>query len=504
MSNDIAEEPMSAQLFQTMNHPILPSRFAMFVLVANLFLAGGCMTVGPDYRAPDRSAPTNWTAELDTGLTLAAVSPETMSRWWTVLNDPILSGFMEQARTNNLDVRQAEARLRQARAQRGAAKAGLFPTIGASASASRTQSSEISGDRTTSSLFENGLDASWELDLFGKNRRTVEAADATLQASQEDVNHTLVSLFAEVALNYVEVREYQLRVSLTESSLVARTETYDITRWRREAGLTTQLDEEQARMSLEQARADIPALKTSLAESQHRLAVLLGQTPGALNEILAESRPIPVPPPEMTLGVPADVLRQRPDVRSAERKLAAQTAQIGVAKAAQYPNFTLLGSIGLESLTLDNLYSSGARTAQAAANGVWTLFDFGRIRRNIELQTALQEETLGAYEAAVLTALEDVENALVAYANEQVRRQSLFEAAKAGQAAFDLARDQYSSGLVDFQTVLDMQRSLLTVQDQLAVSDGKITSSLIRLYKALGGGWTSVSPNTAEPHPSGE
>lgn len=462
------------------------------------------MTAGPDYRAPDLSAPTNWAVDLNAGLTPAAVSPETLSRWWTALNDPILSDLMEQARTNNLDVRQAEARLRQARAQRGAAKAGLFPTIEASAAASRTQSGETGGERTTSSLFVNGLDASWELDLFGQNRRTVEAADATWQAAQEDLNNALVSLFAEVALNYVEVREYQLRLALTESGLVARTGTYDISRWRREAGLTTQLDEEQARMSLEQARAELPSLKTSLAESKHRLAVLLGQTPGALNETLAESRPIPVPPPEMTVGVPADVLRQRPDVRSAERKLAAQTAQIGVAKAAQYPNFTLLGSIGLESLTLDNLYSSGARTAQAAANGVWTLFDFGRIRRNVELQTARQEEALSAYESAVLTALEDVENALVAYANEQARRQSLFEAAKAGQAAFDLARDQYSSGLVDFQAVLDMQRSLLAVQDALAVSDGKIASNLIQLYKALGGGWTSVSSNAADADPPGE
>jgi NodT family efflux transporter outer membrane factor (OMF) lipoprotein len=454
------------------------------------------MTAGPDYRAPDTPTPTNWTAELNNGLTPATASPETMSRWWTRLNDPILSDLMEQARTNNLDVRQAEARLRQARAQRGAAKADLFPTLEASASGARTQSSEMNGERTASSLFKNGLDASWQLDLFGKKRRAIEASDATMQASQEDLNNVMVSLFAEVALSYVEVREYQLRLSLTESNLATRTETYDITRWRREAGLTTQLDEEQARLSLEQARADIPSLKTSLVESRHRLAVLLGQTPGALNGILAEARPIPVPPIEMAVGVPADVLRQRPDVRSAERKLAAQTAQIGVAKAAQYPSFTLFGSIGLESLTLDNLYSSGARTAQAAANGVWTLFDFGRIRRNIEVRTALQEEALGAYESTVLTALENVENALVAYSNEQTRRKSLIQAAKAGEAAFDLARDQYSSGLVDFQTVLDAQRSLLTAQDELASSDSKVTSNLIQLYKALGGGWTPLPTNT--------
>lgn len=489
-----------------MNIPSMNMGRAILPLFAGLLCAGGCMTVGPDYQKPETKTPAAWSAELNDGLTAAPPAAETLSRWWSRLNDPILSDLMEQARTNNLDVRQAEARLREARARRGAAKADLFPTVEASGSAARNRSSEMNGEGSTSDLFKNGLDASWELDLFGKNRRALEAANATLQASQEDLADVIVSLFAEVALSYVDVREYQLRLSLTESNIAARVETHDIARWRREAGLTTQLDVEQARLSLEQARADIPALKTSLEEAKHRLAVLLGQTPGALKDVLAEPKPIPVPPVEMAVGVPADVLRQRPDVRRAERKLAAQTAQIGVAKAARYPSFSLLGSIGLESLTWGDLYTSGARTVQGAANAVWTLFDFGRIRQNIEVQTALQEAALGLYESTVLTALEDVENALVAYANEQTRRQSLAEAVLAGLAAFELARDQYSSGLVDFQTVLDMQRSVLTVQDQLAASDGKVTANLIRLYKALGGGWTSLSSNTATTtsNPSGE
>jgi len=479
---------------------------AILPLLAGLFCAGGCMTVGPEYQRPETKTPATWSAEMNDGLTSTRPADETLSRWWTRLNDPILSDLMEQARTNNLDVRQAEARLREARAQRGAAKSDLFPTLEASGSASRNRSSEMNGEGSTTDLFKNGLDASWELDLFGKKRRALEAANATLQASQEDLTDVMVSLFAEVALSYVDVREYQLRLSLTESNIAARVETHDITRWRREAGLTTQLDVEQARLSLEQARADIPALKTSMEEAKHRLAVLLGQTPGALKGVLAEPKPIPVPPVEMAVGVPADILRQRPDVRRAERKLAAQTAQVGVAKATRYPSFSLLGSIGLESLTWGDLYSSGARTAQGAANAAWTLFDFGRIRQNVEVQTALQEEALGLYESTVLTALEDVENALVAYANEQTRRQSLAAAVLAGHAAFELARDQYSSGLVDFQTVLDMQRSVLTVQDQLAASDGKVTANLIRLYKALGGGWTSLSANTATAtsNPSGE
>jgi NodT family efflux transporter outer membrane factor (OMF) lipoprotein len=287
------------------------------------------------------------------------------------------------------------------------------------------------------------------------------------------------------------VRSYQELLAITESNVLTRTETYDITRWRREAGLTTQLDEDQARQSLEQARAQVPALRTSLEQAKYRLDVLLGQPPGALKDLLAEPKPVPDTPAEVAVGMPADLLRRRPDVRTAERQLAAQTAQIGVAKAQLYPGFTLAGTLGLESLEYANLYSASARAAQGLAKAAWTIFDGGSIRQNIRLQTAKQEEALSFYESTVLTALKDVESALVAYANEQTRRDSLVAAVKAAQSAFELARFQYNSGLISFQTVLDTQQSLLSAQDQLAVSHAKVTSNLIGLYKALGGGWTS-------------
>ncbi|MCX6991567.1 MAG: efflux transporter outer membrane subunit [Kiritimatiellaeota bacterium] len=475
-------------------------------LAASLLLTGGCISVGPDYIQPQLPAVTNWSATLSAGVTAAPAAPETLSRWWAQLNDPVLSDLIERARAGNLDVRQTEARLRAARAQRGMAKAALFPTVGAAAAASRSRGSEESGNGDTANLFANGFDASWEMDIFGKNRRALESADATMQASQEAVNDALVSLFAEVALNYVEVRSDQLLIALTETNLATRAETCDITRWRHEAGLTTQLDVDQANLSLEQARAELPTLRTSLEKGQHRLAVLVGQPPGRLKELLAEPKAIPVPPLDIAVGVPADMLRHRPDIRQAERQLAAQTAQIGVAQAARYPDFSLLGSIGLESLSLGTLYNAGARTAQAAANATWTLFDGGSLRQAVEVQTALQEEALSLYEATVLTALEDVENALVAYANEQARRRALEAAVQAGQSAFGLARNQYTSGLVGFQTVLDMQRTLLSVQDQLVVSDAEVTANVIRLYKALGGGWTSHSSAlaTAKTNPSGD
>jgi NodT family efflux transporter outer membrane factor (OMF) lipoprotein len=466
------------------------------LLTSCLLGISGCTTVGPDYKPPKTATPTNWTSELQGGLTDVAADTNLLDRWWTVFNDPVLSDLVERARAGNLDLRQAEARVREARAQRGMAKAAFFPTVGVNASASRTTASKEAGNGQTTDFYATSLDASWELDIFGGKRRSLESATATWQASQESLRDVLVSLLAEVALNYVEVRSYQELLSITESNVLTRTDTYDIARWRHEAGLTTQLDEDQAKQSLEQVRAQVPTLRTSLEQAKYRLAVLLGQPPGALKDLLAEQKPVPGTPAEVAVGMPAALLRRRPDVRNAERQLAAQTAQIGVAKAQLYPGFSLAGTLGLESLEYATLYSASARAAQGLAKAAWTLFDGGSIRQNIKLQTAKQEEALSFYESTVLTALKDVESALVAYANEQTRRNSLMAAVKAGGSAFELARFQYVSGLVSFQTVLDTQQSLLSTQDQLADSQAKVTSNLISLYKALGGGWT---PSNAVP-----
>lgn len=338
-------------------------------------------------------------------------------------------------------------------------------------------------------MYGNALDASWELDLFGGKKREVESADAALEASQASLSDVLVTLTAEVALNYVEYRSCQARLVITETNLAAQAETYAIARWRRDANLVSQLDVDQARMSFEQTRAELPSLRRGLDQTEHQIAVLLGQAPGSVKALLGGSRPVPSAAEAIAVGVPADLLRRRPDVRQAERKLAAQTAQIGVAEAGRYPDLTLSGSVGLEALTADHLYIAGARAAQGAVKAGWTLFDGGRIRQKIAVQTALQEEALGAYEAAVLTALKDVENALTAYVNERERRDALREAEAAGSNAFRLARDKYASGLIDFQTVLDTQKSLLTVQNTLATSEAEVTAGLVRLYKALGGGW---------------
>ena len=460
-----------------------------------MLLLAGCATVGPDYVPSEVSAPGLWSAQLEGGLTAGRVDAQALANWWSTLNDPLLTKLVERSIEGNLDLRQARNRVREARARRGISEADRFPTVDTTGSARLSRSSEETGSGSERELYAAGFDATWELDLFGGIQRSIEAAEADLEASEEHLRDVLVTLVAEVALNYVEVRSFQARLSTAEANRDVQDETYKLVRSRFEAGLTSQLDVEQAKANLENTRSQIPTLEIRLEQAKNRLAVLLGDNPGSVHDELSSRQPIPVTPFEIAVGVPADVLRRRPDVRRAERELAAQTARIGVATAELYPKFTLLGSIGLEALSLGKLFSTGARFHGAGPRVTWAIFDAGRIRRSIEVQNALQEKALIEYEGAILTALEDVENALVAYAKEQVRRQSLMEASQASQRAVDLARNQYLSGLTDFQSVLDAQRSLLSLKDRLAESEGQVTSNLIMLYKALGGGWTCMTPD---------
>jgi NodT family efflux transporter outer membrane factor (OMF) lipoprotein len=458
-----------------------------------LFMVSGCFAVGPDYVKPDITTPIEWSRDLRGGLTTAEPEPQTLARWWTTLGDPDLSSLIERAIAGNLDVKQARARVREARAKRGVAEADLFPTINITGSATRSRSSERTGTGETRELYKTGFDASWEIDVFGRVRRSVEAAQGDLEASEADYHDVLVSLLAEVALNYVEARTLQTQLQVAEDNLKAQTETLQLTEWRFEAGLISRLDVEQAKSNLENTRSQLPRLRSGIEEAKNRLAVLLGVFPGALEGQLSARKPIPEMPLEVAVGVPAEVLRRRPDVRRAERQLAARTARVGIATADLYPRFSLPGSIGLEALSSNNLFSTGSRIWSIAGSFAWTIFKGGAIRQNIEVQNALQEQALEQYEVTILTALEDVENALVGYAEEQERRQALSEATQAAQRAVELARDQYASGLIDFQTVLDTERSLLSFEDQLAQSKGQVTSNLISLYKALGGGWTPLA-----------
>jgi NodT family efflux transporter outer membrane factor (OMF) lipoprotein len=465
-----------------------------YLLALFLFLAlQGCFAVGPDYKSPAIATPDLWSSDLRRGLSAAEPEAETLSHWWSTFGDPDLSNLVERALLGSLDLQIAQARVREARARRGIAEAGLVPSLDLTGSATVNRSSEEAGSGVRRELYRAGYDSSWELDVFGGVRRSIEAAEGDLQATVADYQDVLVSLLAEVALNYVETRTFQTQLQVAEENLRAQAETLQLVEWRFAAGLVSSLDVEQAKSNLENTRSQLPRLRSAIEAAKNRLAILLGIFPGMLEAQLAARKPIPEAPLEVAVGVPAEVLRRRPDVRRAERQLAAQTARIGVATADLYPKFSLPGSIGLEALSTDHLFSSASRVWTLVGRFSWSVFKGGAIRQNIEVQNALQEQTLKQYEVTILMALEEVENALAAFAEEQERKEALIAATESAQRASELAGDQYASGLIDFQTVLDAERTMLSFQDQLAQSKGQVTSNIISLYKALGGGWTTLT-----------
>ena len=451
----------------------------------------GCIAVGPDYARVEPQVSQKWHSELSGGLAAGPTEPEIMASWWTILNDPELSSLEGRAVKDNLGLKEAKARIREARARRGISSANFFPVLDAGASAVKYRSSENSGTGHEEELYAAGFDAGWELDIFGGVRRSVEAAEADIHAAQEDLRGVMVSLMAEVAINYVEVRTFQTRLAATEGNLKVQEETWSLNNSRFQAGIISELPVQQSLYNVERTRSLIPTLQIGLEGAKNRLSVLLGKRPGSVHEELACRRPIPVPPVTVAVGVPAETLRNRPDIRRAERMLAAQTARIGVATADLYPKFHLIGSIGLESISTGSLLEMDSRTWNIGPGFSWNIFDAGAIRQNIKVQSALQKQALLQYEEVVLEAHEEVENVLVAYAKEQYRQKSLAAATAAAQRAYELAHDQYKAGLVDFTNVLDAQRSLQTFQDELAQSKGTVTSNLVRLYKALGGGWAT-------------
>ena len=467
-----------------------------------IFSPAGCAAVGQDYVRPDMAVSESWNTGLMGGLSNSGTEPRELANWWMSLKDPELTGLIERACRNNLDLKAAVARLREARASRSAVRSDLFPTLDASGSATRSKSSGDTGEASAKTMYSTGLDAGWEIDFFGGVRRSVEAADADIQAAQEGLNDVLVSLSAEVAVNYIEMRTSQTRFDVAQANLKAQQETYELTRSRFLTGLDDELSVAQALANLESTRARIPALNISIEESKNRIAVLLGEQSGSVREELGDHRPIPVSSPEVAVGVPADVLRRRPDVRQAERELAARSARVGAAFSDLYPKFTLNGAIGYGALSASDLITAGSRTWSYGPKITLPIFNAGSIRANIEVASARQEQALINYEAKVLAALEEVENALVAYVQEQLRQESLSRAASAARQSVELAENKYQAGLVDFNTVLDAQRSLFSYQDQLAVSEGAGTTNLVALYKALGGGWTPLvsNPGTETPN----
>lgn len=483
-------------------------RLCLLVLQAAAFC--GCNRifpkVGPDYRLPDVTVPSGWTT------TTSAVAGERpgieydTARWWRQLGDTQLDQLIEDALAGNLDLRSAKARLQQARASRDQAEAELYPTLNVSGSANRREVSSSSsgtqaagaanigagigsggiGSTVNGSTYAPGLDASWEIDLFGGIRRGIEAATADEAASAANLNNARVSLVAEVARNYIEMRSYQRRIIIANNNLASQSDTAQITEWRYLAGLATASELEQAKTNREQTRAGIPDLEESLTAAENRLAVLLGRNPGSLRERLAEAKALPVLPTAIATGIPADVLRQRPDLIAAERTLAAETARVGQKLAKRFPSLNLNASLNWYTFASAGM-STVIQTIGASLGA--TLFDAGRLRAAVDIQNAVQEQALLNYQNSVLTALEEVENALKAYAAGHERVGARRAAAESAFNAAQLARQLYQSGLADFQSVLDSERTRLSAEDNLASAEAGLIIRLISLYKALGGGW---------------
>ena len=431
-----------------------------------------------------------------------------LSGWWLGFQDPVLNQLIDAAVAANLDLREAAVRIVEARAQRCVVRADLFPQFSQSNSFTHRKQA-ISGGffaglgglpggsiRSNLDQWTMGLDGSWEIDVFGRLRRLVEAADADIAVTQEDYRDVLVILLSDVATNYVNARTFQQRLEFARNNLDIQQRTLDLTEKRFKAELAGELDVAQARVNVESTASDIPSLEAGYQLALNRLSVLLGTPPGSVDGLFQAVTPIPKPPAEIAIGIPADLIRRRPDVRRAELEFAAQTARIGVAIGELYPKFSILGSFGLDARQFDLMFQRNAIGASIGPNMQWQIFSYGRLRCNILVQESRQDQRGLRYQATVLRAAEEVDNALVNYVRERQRVGHLEKTVEASRRAVELSGKRYLGGDVSFQRVLDSQRSLLLSQDALAVSRANVALNLISLYRALGGGWQLPAPGT--------
>jgi multidrug efflux system outer membrane protein len=446
---------------------------------------------------PGRYVNPSAAATSQTSATIAG--PVEVVQWWRTFNDPVLDSLVERAAKQNLDLQQATARLRQARASLGVATSALFPEI--DNDDSYTHSGSGAARSRSTDLYIVGLDATWEVDIFGGVRRGVEAADATLRAAVWDRRDTLVTLVSEVAIDYINLRGYQRRIAIASRNLDSELRTADLTRQKFAAGFAAQLDVANAEAQAETTESDIPPLQTAAQQTIYALSILLGREPATLLDELSSERQIPITPAEIPIGLPAELLRRRPDIRRAEAQLHAATAEIGVATAQLYPQLSLTGDLDFEAAKIKPLGNWASSIWSFGPTVTWPIFTAGRIEANIQVQNALQEQALLTYRQTILTALQDVENALIAYSREQARRSALARAVVSNRQALDLSTRLYRQGLTEFLNVLNAERSLLGVEDALAQSEANVAIDLASLYKALGGGW-QINPLAHESLPA--
>jgi NodT family efflux transporter outer membrane factor (OMF) lipoprotein len=458
-------------------------------------LTSGC-TVGPDYKRPAVPQQNGWQpAQGAVGLEPCDV------RWWRELNDQQLVNYIEKGISGNQNIKEAEARVREARALRGVAAADLLPQADSSALYNRSLTSDTAGIISQlpknlistinfeQDFYQVGFDASWEIDIFGGRRRAVQAATARAQSSVENYRDVMISVIAEIARNYVELRGAQRQLMIAEKNGTIQEKTLSLVKIRREAEISSDLEVEQAKAQYDRTLGTIPPLQASVRASAFRLAVLTGQPPDSLlNDLLATS-PIPNPPDVVPVGLPSDLLLRRPDIRQAESDLRAATSDIGVATADLYPRFFLTGYAEPQSAKFSDLFRANSFAWSLGPDITWPVFHGGKIRSNIAATEARRDEALARYRQAVLTAMQDVETSLVGYAQHEVERERLAQSAESQARAANLAMERFETGVKDFLTVLDAERQLRDVENSLAQSETQVLVNLIGLYKALGGGW---------------
>ncbi len=470
---------------------LLPRALALLVL-----LQFGCAKVGPDYVRPPVQVSPQWMGNESPFVDRSRAEDR---EWWRSFNDPVLDRLIDTAHRQNLSLRIAGVRVIEARAQLGVAVGRLYPqgqqVFGSleynRPSQNATFGSFLSGTYTQDQI---GLSASWEIDFWGKFRRAIESADAALMASVADYDDVLVSLTSDVAATYILLRTLERRIGIAAKNVEAQTEGLRIAEARLRAGATSERDVEQARTILNDTRSAIPALQAQLQQARNALCILLGLTPGSLADMLAGPAPIPVAPPVVAVGIPADLLRRRPDIRSAEYQAMAQAAQIGVAKADLFPAFSLSGTFGflstdLERSNLGDLFRWSSRTYVAGPSISWNIFHYGRIVNSVRVEDARFQELLLFYQNTVLRAQQEVEDALAAFLRAQEQAEFLARSAESARGSLDLAAAQYRGGAVDFTTVLTSQQALLNEQDRLVSTLGEISRNLVGVYRAMGGGW---------------
>jgi multidrug efflux system outer membrane protein len=470
---------------------VRPSQRIPAILTAVCLLAlSSCAT--PSSRERLQSAipiPVSWQqASTSRALDVAA-----LPTWWTRFNDPVLNELIAGALRASPDMRSALSRIAEFRARRGIERSALFPSLDANISGGRTRTTNRDTDITaTNESYAASLDASWQVDLFGRQRQTLAAAAADLAQTEENYYGAQASLAADVASAYITLRSAEAQLTVVQQSLGTRSETVQLTQWREKAGTGNALDTQQSLTTLELARAAIPALQLTIAQTRNQLALLSGLPPGALDPLLTAPHDIPSAPQGLALGIPAEMLRQRPDVRAAERGLEAAFARTESARRQRLPALTLSGSIGVEALSAGRLFNPATTVVNLLGGLTAPIFDAGRIRQTITIQRELEQQSLNVYASTVLTALSEVENALIAVQRTTERLDILNRATAAAREAATLSTLQYQAGQVDLLVSLDAQRTLLDLEQQSVTTAANRASAYVQLYKALGGGWSAL------------